>query len=1599
MSSHQKNSSLASRNVFIRPSRFGYNGDQSSNTIDSGYNGRLARVLTSVPASVLAGAQWATRNKSFSSFSDFTESIGVHHTTRSSVGDSTPFALRGTSTGSAQLRNKSTVTFSTSSKQTGGQQPSSSSSVTERIFGPSTTDQEQSSIFTSPAAPQPIINLASESIEHGLRSRSDKGILSVKSQGSSGSLLSNNSVKKRSSDTPCSNTSDPTSSPVEFGNKSQDIAIQGQGALREDAASLELMDAEETNQIVMSVCFAQGKLGAAFYDMNNLQVYLMEDKIDGPPDFWVLHTLFREQKPRLILVGGRQDDRFFHSVRELCGIPKTPLNTPYAAGGDGNANETPPSEAAWGSPMTTSSSARSCTLKVLPMSDYKYELCLRRVLSLELPGEPEEATEEEREFYVRGKVNTEQIQMTRALGALLRFISKNELDVLSSTTHEGRLVLGVHVYAMEDLTQLDEETACALQLFSEDQHPASSKSGKYSASKEGLSVFALLSRTSCPMSPHTLRRILLRPVMDFGVLHSRYALVQWGIDPVNLETVRNMQASMKKITNVPHVMNRLQRGQLNVRDWKVLYNSLFNAILVGEVCQDQDEEIKIFKQIKDCMTEGLYHASFLIQRILDVEQSEIEARFVVRPGVDTELDEKKRRFSGLGELLQKVAEMELANLPQEVESCSLIYLPHVGYLLAFPPTPELNEILPQRDYSLPGLEFMFRTADLILYKSFTCCEMDRELGDIQVDIANHETRIMMRLVESLIQQSQNFTSLVDNILMLDCLLAFAIVSREFGWTKPELTNDPILEMTEARHPLYELCTPTFVANPVRSGPPNPCVTLITGPNASGKTVYLKQVGVLVVLAQIGCFVPATRVRLKPVDAIITVTQATPSVTSSLSAFMSDLSRMSNVLSRATKDSLIIIDEFGAATYENDGAALLTACLDYLCQRTIPRYSSPPSREKQNPYCAPPHVFVSTHLLQVYDHLQYKEAVRCLVLEAVEEEGSVVPLYLVTEGRAKKSYAAAVAALAGIPQMVVDRANRVYKYIRKGCLPPKWSLIDDKEERKRCEAVVALLLSHDLENDPLGELLSNIRRYAQPPTESTTSSPAPSTIANITPVPKTPGSKSSTFTQNTTRSTTARGSKAPQSALLQSRTEGISHTTEEEIPDMSQGEKEEIVTELSSDMTSLKMCVETVFSTGDSGSSARNISSSREKIKQPSLISNPISTESSSSVCSNVEKHLTTETDQKTKPFQESSLENIKKLAVDFQHSPPHETQSFTTLTSSNSDRKRKLSFTAVSLHAPLETSKSISDVIHRPQKCLREGSTSFFNAEETFEKAEPARRRTSGKLSMDFHKQEMIKITFQDQESLSGTSCSQESLLLQASWERKSAGGQQSTQHFQNLSSHNFEKENKSPFSFQGFSSDTNQNANLDTTSSLEKGKSPHLFLKGILRESSHSNANQSKKTMQTKHQISEKPQIKINREATKTFSQFKQTPSSMNCSIESLPFQKNRMAVFGQQDTQGFHISLSTSLTNETKSASDFLLPTSSIDQTAEISSSPSVAISKKLQKTQYQLTSEDQDQESDSGMSYSQESLPLQRDWMAKLGDDEDNTQGFPTTNLEKQ
>ena len=171
--------------------------------------------------------------------------------------------------------------------------------------------------------------------------------------------------------------------------------------------------------------------------------------------------------------------------------------------------------------------------------------------------------------------------------------------------------------------------------------------------------------------------------------------------------------------------------------------------------------------------------------------------------------------------------------------------------------------------------------------------LDQEIGDIKMQIIDTERSTMIRLQTLILKRSGIILQAVEAAATLDCLISLAAVARELNWHRPQLVNEPVIDIGSARHPLSEItCDFTFVPNPIKSGGNNTKVKLISGPNASGKSVYLKSVGIVAYLAHIGSFVPAESVTIGPINRIVTRMYTIDSVMDGMSSFANDLKQVS-----------------------------------------------------------------------------------------------------------------------------------------------------------------------------------------------------------------------------------------------------------------------------------------------------------------------------------------------------------------------------------------------------------------------------------------------------------------------------------------------------------------------------------------------------------------------------------------------------------------------------------------------------------------------------------------------------------------------------------
>ncbi|XP_076057335.1 mutS protein homolog 5-like [Oratosquilla oratoria] len=517
--------------------------------IQGGPEGQLAKYLALVSSSDVTATSWTTRK-------DITETPGP------------------------ELRVQSTSLFST---------PGTDSTIAHgmhSIFSRNT--------LMTPHSAHKLLNTSSTTIDNNRQAKFPRLEHQSTSSTDSARILRtqnqsrNNSVVRKIHDISESSSSDKN---LVRSSERKDIIVEDQSIDGEEMDNQTWTKSEEADtMVILSVHWGQKKLGAAFYDIQTAQVYIIEDRTEHSPDFHVLKSLFREIRPRWLLLDGRQNECLHTVVRDLCGLQANPEELDNMIIQSSRRRQFHLHDA-----MNSESEYGGCKLRILPVADFNYDLCRRRILSLKLPGEPENLTEDERELRVKGIVNVNLKNMTRALGALLRFLSDCSIELHAETNLNSTSVLGLHVYAMKDFLYIDEDTLKALHVFTEDQHPSAFKMGKKRASKEGFSLYALLCRTASPMSRQVLRKLLLRPVQDVETLQERHRALEWCLEPANQDIVKQLQLCMRHIHNVPHVIGQLQRVQMSVRDWKTLHTALYNGISIGELCQKQYQDVGLLQ--------------------------------------------------------------------------------------------------------------------------------------------------------------------------------------------------------------------------------------------------------------------------------------------------------------------------------------------------------------------------------------------------------------------------------------------------------------------------------------------------------------------------------------------------------------------------------------------------------------------------------------------------------------------------------------------------------------------------------------------------------------------------------------------------------------------------------------------------------------------------------------------------------------------------------------------------------------------------------------------------------------------------------------------
>ncbi|XP_046906065.1 mutS protein homolog 5 [Hypomesus transpacificus] len=789
-----------------------------------------------------------------------------------------------------------------------------------------------------------------------------------------------------------------------------------QGGVRETGAGrgppqlgLTEEEEEQSPEVLLSVVVQHGQVGLCFYDSRDFTLHHMADTPDGH-DLHLLARVIQEVSPHVIITSAKQERCMAQFMQRL----------------GSNPDYRP-------------------EVVLYPSVDFGVEVSKQRLLSAQLPFLPASVSERGRASYLSSCLSFDSLLMLRSVGALLKCLDRRRVGVELEDSSVGVPILQFLTYTLKDVVYIDRDTYSVLQIFKSELHPSVYK--LQSGVKEGLSLYGILNRCKSKFGSKMLRQWFLRPSRDLALLNRRQTVVRFFSSPRNSDTLRTLQGSLSNIRNIPNVLHRMSLCHTTVSDWQSLYKTVYSAVCIRDTLRSLPQSIQLFQEISEGFSDDLYYITSLISRVVDFESSLSENRFTVKPNVDPAIDEKKRRMMGLSDFLTDVARRELEHLDARIPSCCVIYIPLIGFLLSVPRLPSMVE---KEDFMIEGLDFMFLSEERLHYRSQRTKELDNLLGDLHCDIRDMETAVMTQLQSSVLERSACLYKVLDLTAELDCLMALSHASQEYGYTSPSLANHRRIVLAEARHPLLQVCSPVLVSNSFQSSNTQGRVKVITGPNSSGKSMYLKQVGLIVFMALIGSDVPAREAEIGLVDGIFTRMQSRESVSVGLSTFMIDLKQMAHALNHSTGESLVLIDEFGKGTNTVDGLSLLAASVSHWLKRVPAEV---------------PHILLATnfHSLLQLGLLPSSSLLSLLTLETTLDGEELVFLYQLKEGICCSSYAANIASLAGLPSSLVQRGVEVSELYRTGKTINRIDGPSSEDLASSCARVVDTFLSVDLED--------------------------------------------------------------------------------------------------------------------------------------------------------------------------------------------------------------------------------------------------------------------------------------------------------------------------------------------------------------------------------------------------------------------------------------------------------------------------------------------------------------------------------------------------------
>jgi DNA mismatch repair protein MutS len=611
-----------------------------------------------------------------------------------------------------------------------------------------------------------------------------------------------------------------------------------------------------------------------------------------------------------------------------------------------------------------------------------------------------------------------------AAGAILHYLKDTEHPNLQHITNIQRL-------DRENYLWMDQFTVRNLELLPDGEHR--------------FTLLQTLDNTVSPMGARLLKRWMLMPLKDILPIQERLGLVEFFIREPDLRT--KLIHHIKVCGDMERMLSRIPSKKINPREALQLGRGLREVLQIQLLCTDIRE--LYLKRMGTLLNPCGIMADQILRELVENPPALTQKGNMIRPGIDPELDDLRNIAAGGKQYLAELQQKESLNTG--ISSLKISFNNVFGYYL---------EVTNSHKHKVPGNWIRKQTlANAERY-------ITPELKEYEEKIIGAEEKIQAiegRIYENLLLTLQDYISPMQVnctvLATMDCLLCFAGNALHLNYKKPEVTDDPVLELRESRHPVIEknlLPGEEYITNNIVLDPSSQQIIILTGPNMSGKSALLRQVALITLMSHMGSFVPAAMAKIPLTDKIFTRVGASDNVSGGESTFLVEMNETASILNNITARSLIILDEIGRGTSTYDGISIAWSIAEFL---------------HQSPF--KPKTLFATHYHELNELENKFLAIKNYHITSRELNNKIIFLRKLAAGGSTHSFGIHVAKMAGLPASLIDRANQILKQLEESRGGESSALLDGIKKISAPKLQLSIFDAHTQTFDQIRKMLHEL----------------------------------------------------------------------------------------------------------------------------------------------------------------------------------------------------------------------------------------------------------------------------------------------------------------------------------------------------------------------------------------------------------------------------------------------------------------------------------------------------------------------------------------------